>query len=338
MRIYDKSGWVDIPSILKSGYPFIFLIGGRGIGKTYGGIKTPVYDWGEKVIYMRRTEVELDLCMTDELNPFRKINQDTGRNVEIIKKSKLYRIAEGDEYHGMALALSSVANVRSMSAEDVTTIIFDEFIRDRNKRQTIKDEASAFFNIYESINRNRELVGRPPVKCLFLANSQDCANPLFISLGLVKYCEKAQKKGKYPYTYKDDKRGILLIDFGPSSPVSQKKKGTALYRLTKGSDFYKMAVENEFVYNPGSGSKSLPLVEFRPIVFVGDIGIYKHKSNGSWYVSMHKSGSAPAFAANITDLTRFRKAYAHIYLLYLSNRIIFESYTAESLLTEYFSV
>lgn len=336
MNVYTPEGWVDVPGIMGMGYPFVFLIGGRGIGKTYGALDNTIYKNGEKIIYMRRTDVELSLCMTEELNPFRQINADTGRNITIKKKGDLYRIEEGENYHGMGLSLSSVANVRSMSAEDINIMIFDEFIRDRNKRQTIKDEADAFFNMYESINRNRELFGRPPVTCLCASNSQDIANPIFIKLGFVKYCDRAQRKGVYPYVYKNNDMGALLIDFGPSSPISEKKKETALYKLTKNTDFYKMSIENQYVYNPASTIKSAPLKEYRPVVFVGDIGIYKHKSNGTWYVSTHKMGAAPSYAVNATELRRFQKNWTPIYYLYLSDKLVFESYTAEALLTEYF--
>ena len=40
MILYDqKTGYVDVASILNAGYTFNFITGGRGIGKTYGFIK-----------------------------------------------------------------------------------------------------------------------------------------------------------------------------------------------------------------------------------------------------------------------------------------------------------
>lgn len=336
MNIYTKEGWVDIPSIVESGFPFIFIIGGRGTGKTYGGIKRQYIDKKERTIYLRRTEVELDLCMTEELNPFRKVNFDTGHDIQVVKKKKMFRIDDGEDTIGMAFALSTVADVKSMSAEDVECILFDEFIRDRNKRNTIKDEAAAFFGFYETVNRNRELSGRKPLTALFLSNSGDVANPLFIELGLVSVCERAQRRGVYPFVYTSRERGILLIDLGPSSPISAKKSDTALYRLTKDTDYYKMAIENDYVYNPASRQAARPLREYRPIVLVGELGIYRHKSTGEYYVSMHKRGGAPAYEGNTLGLSRFRKQYSWLWLLYMRDGLTFESYTAESLLTSYF--
>lgn len=336
MNIYTEKGWLNCQTIIDQGLPFNFIIGGRGTGKTYGFLKRTVYEMGEKIIYLRRTEQELEICMNEEFSPFRKLNADLGRDVRICKEGKIYLIKEEDRVLGSAVALSTVQKIRGMSADDTNYIIFDEFIRERNQRRTIKDEAGALFNLYETVNRNRELEGRPPVMCIALANANDLGNPFFISLDLVRVMEKAQRKGKYPLVHRDQERGLLLIDLGPSSPVSAAKKETALYRLTCGGDYAAMALDNEFSYNPKSRQASRPLREYKPLVFVGDIGIYRHKSNGSLYVSMHQAGSAPRFAANAVELARFRKSCPWVYLAYLRDMLEFESYTAESLLTDYF--
>lgn len=47
MNLYLDNGYVDIRSIRESGYPFIFMWGGRGIGKTYGVIDDVINN-GEK--------------------------------------------------------------------------------------------------------------------------------------------------------------------------------------------------------------------------------------------------------------------------------------------------
>ena len=50
-NIYLESGFLNIPYIYDNGKVFNFLIGGRGIGKTYGMLKE-VIARGDKFIYM----------------------------------------------------------------------------------------------------------------------------------------------------------------------------------------------------------------------------------------------------------------------------------------------
>ena len=67
------------------------------------------------------------------------------------------------------MALSTFGNLRGVDFSDVDMIFFDEFVPQKNARP-IKAEAEAFFNLYETVNRNRELDGRPPVRVLMLSN------------------------------------------------------------------------------------------------------------------------------------------------------------------------
>ena len=92
------------------------------------------------------------------------------------------------------LALSTISNVRGFDATDRDVLIYDEFIPERHERP-IKDEATAFFNAIETIQRNRELEGKDPLTVLCLANANELANPLFIELKLVKRAMALIRKG-----------------------------------------------------------------------------------------------------------------------------------------------
>lgn len=336
MNIYTEQGWPDFEKIHNQKCPFIFIVGGRGTGKTYGALYDVLVRRKKKFIYLRRTDTELKVCMTDTLNPFREINHNCGCDVRIKKQNDTYICVDGEEEIGTALALSTISNTKGMSAFDVDYIIFDEFIKDVNKRNTIKDEAKAFFDVYETVNRNRELNGAPPVIVYALANSTESANPIFMALGLVMINERQKKRGKFPAIYKSPERGILLIDFGPDNPISKKKKDTALYRLTRGTTYSAMALENKFAYDNPSAQASRPLREYTPVVFVGELAIYRHKSKDIYYCTDHKSGGAPTYGSGQTDLARFRRAYAWLWLVYMGNRVEFENYACEALLTNYF--
>ena len=210
-------------------------------------------------------------------------------------------------------------------------LIYDEFIPEEHERP-IKEEATAFFNAYESINRNRELEGLQPVQAFCFSNSNTLDNALFVKLGIVDRVEKMSRNGRQMWT--DEKRGlcvILLIN----SPISGKKAETALYKLTSGTDFAQMALKNEWAFDETDGTVSRPLWEYRPIVTVGEITIYSHKSNGRFYASMHKTGSPPTFGSSSTETARFRRAFSWLWAEYMSRNIEFETRLTEILLTKY---
>lgn len=347
MNIYTEEGWPNIRKIRSQGCPFIMLIGGRGTGKTYSTLLDVLeHDFknGGKFIYLRRTAKQVEACCTEKFNPFRRINYDTGWNVHAKRGTnditfvEVEQDGETETEIGSGLSLSTVSNVRGIDAFDTRVIVYDEFIKDKTERR-FKGEAEALFNFYETINRNRELEGKEPVQLIMLANANDSANAVFTYLNLVMICERQKQKGVYPAIYKNPERGIFMADFGPTNPISEQKKDTALYRLTAGTQYAKMAIENEYSYNEPSKQAHRPLNEYKPIVFVGELAVYQHKGHtNEFYCTDHKSGAAPQFSTGDTELARFRRAFAWLWYLYLSDRIEFENYTCEILLTNYFNM
>ena len=337
MKIYDKNGYVDIPKLIDSGFPFIFIVGGRGTGKTYGALQEARKRalMGSHFLYLRRMQSQVDLINKPQYSPFKALDRDNGYETvsQSISKYTNGFYADGSpDPIGYTAALSTISNMRGFDASDVDLIIFDEFIPERHERP-IKNEASALFNAYETVNRNRELSGGRPCTLLCLANANDLGNPLFLELGLVRTAERMREKGRETWT--DNNRGILIVLLN-DSPVSAKKNVTAIYRLTAGSEFADMAINNDFGGDRGT-VRSIPLKELVPVVTVGEITVYRHKSDGSHYVSTHGTGSPVTFTSGETDLKRFQRAYSWLWIAYMERRIIFEEYLCEILLCKYFN-
>lgn len=342
MNLYDENGFLNFRAIKKLGLPFNFIVGGRGTGKTYSGLKTTVED-GDTFLFMRRTQSQADLINKPEFSPFKALNRDTGWFIgskQITKyNSGFYHMEQNAETGkfdpvglpiGYTCALSTISNMRGFDASDCTVMIYDEFIPEKHERP-LKHEATAFFNAYETVNRNRELVGRKPLQVFGLANSNDIANPIFIELGLVKKCENMVKRGKEFSIDRERGIGLFLLT---ESPISEQKRNTALYRLTMDNEFSKMAIENSFLTET-KNVVSRNLIEYRPVVSVGEICIYTHKNNAKLYVSTHTSGSPTKFGAGETELDRFRRAYSWIWFEYMANNVDFEEILCEILLTKY---
>lgn len=343
MNIYQKSGYIDIRAIMALGLPFNFIVGGRATGKTYTSLETVKED-GIKFIYMRRTQSQADMINKPEFSPFKSLNEDHGWTIGSATLSKynagFYETEETEDGGrqcvgspiGYTCALSTISNMRGFDASDVRLLIYDEFIPEKHERP-IKNEGAAFLNAYETINRNRELKGEKPLQVLCLANANDLANPIFLELGLVRKAEQMRRKGQEISIDKERGVGLFILD---KSPISAQKRNTALYKLSGGSEFSRMSLENDFANEDIGRIKTQPLGEFRPVVTVGEITVYKHKSRGEYYVSTHKAGSCAEFGSGDTDKNRFRRAYGWIWQEYMKNNIIFEEYLCEVLLNKYF--
>ena len=343
MQLYNDRGYVNIKEILKHPATFIFIYGGRGTGKTYGTLQEMI-DGKHKFIYMRRLDAQVQIVKKDDMQPFKTLNTDRGWSITPFPINKYISsfyeadvnadgklIPQGESY-GLLTALSTFSNLRGVDGSDIECMILDEFIPELNERP-IKGEADAIFNAYETINRNRELKGMDPIKLVCLANSNRIDNPIFMELNLVRRAEQIRKAGED--FYYDKKRGMLLIDLYKSK-ISEEKSETALYQLTKGTEFYNMAIKNAFLNEERGRIETKPIKEYKPVVTIGEITIYKHKSRREYYVTEHRSGSPKTYGTGEKERERFRKDYMFLWKAYMKNMIIFEEYINEILFDKYF--
>lgn len=340
MKIYDQNGYVNIEGIVNEGYPFNFLIGGRGTGKTYTSLKM-AYENNLKFMLMRRTQSQADLISRPEFSVFKPINEDTGSDIQVERISKYnsafyYPDSDDEKIHhqiGYTCALSTISNMRGFDASDIQLIIYDEFIPEKHER-LLKNEADALFNAYETMNRNREIKGNAPIQLLCLANANDITNPVFESLKLIRIADRMQKGNTDRWT--DDRRGIQLIMLH-RSPISRKKAGTALYNLTSGTDFSSMALDNDFNVERDH-IKPRPLTEYIPVCTIGELCIYRHKSENRLYATTHLSGTFNRrFSFTDTDRIHYQRLYRAHWDLYISSHIDFEDVLSEKLFIKYWN-
>ena len=327
---------------------YSFIMGGRGTGKTFGCLQN-VIDSGSKFIYMRRTQTQVEMIRSDDFNPLNALRRVLGDayNFKVKKINKditgIYRAALNEEKDqleavgpvlGYIMALSTISNIRGFDASDIEVIIYDEFIPEKHEKP-IRAEGEAFLNAIETISRNREIDGRKPVKVLCLSNTNDLVCPLFIEMGCVQIVEKMINKGVTFRTVPEKNAAFYLLS---DSPISKRKAETSLYQLAGNSDFTKMAIENDFSAEQKDLIKSCNIVEYKPLVQVGELCIYRHKSNRSYYITGLKSGSPEIYGSSVMELKRFARNYYFLWLAYLSRSITFESYLNQALFERYFSI
>ena len=315
MKIFDVNGFIDMPEILGKGFPFNLICGGRATGKTFGALKY-VVEFKKDFILLRRTQSQIDIIGKQEFSPFRALEREL--NIDVTCKS-LSKYTSGfylnDELIGIAAALSTFSNLRGFSS-NADLLIFDEFIPERHERP-IKEEGAAFLNVVETCFRNRS-----NYQVLCLANANDIGNPLFMELDLVNVVAKMKEKNQM--VYQNRERGIQIINI-IDSPISEKKRETALYKLVNDSSFKRMALDNEFIDDSIAVIKSLKLTDYLPVVTIANCTFYKHKSERMYYMSEHRTGSPDVYSTASADIEQFRKKYYYLYAAYLGRKIIFEN-------------
>lgn len=336
MNLYDVNGWCDLSPCFKNKIPFILATGARGIGKTYSALFNLLQlPPNEKFLYLRRKQTQAELVRMNEFNPFRPLEKATARIITSKNLSKYHGafyngIIDGEEIKaegqplGYSAALSTFSNVRGINADDISICVYDEFIPEAHER-LIKNEGFALLNLYETINRNRELQNPPrkPLKLICLSNSETLDNPIYQVFNLVEKAKKMQENGQMIATFPE--RGIMLINF-KNSPISQKKKKTALYRAAGKGDFSNMAIENKFVVNENINVGSENISHGKPLVIFGKICIYYN--NQHLYFSWHISGNPERLNDDKQGIDILRRKYNYIFLSILSNNVKYENYSA----------
>lgn len=332
-KIYDQEGWVNWDYIMAQPESLVSVVGARGTGKTYGCFKWLVNN-RKKFLYLRRLKSQLEECRKEAGNPFRKLNTDMELNILPFSNGGTVSFCydeKGGETAAVGVALSVVANIRGVDYSDFDYIVFDEFIGSDGERP-IRNEFQAFLNFYETVNRNRELEGRPAVKCIMLGNANRIANPYFTGWHCMRRVLRMIQGNQLVWRSDDRTRMIILL---LESPVSARKADTVLYKNAN-QDFISMALDNAFRTDE-TKIKSEPLKEFTHIVSVGEIGIYKHKTERRYYVS--STVGQPFYEAFGIGLKMFQLDYYMLRVYYMVNKTVsFESFECELIFRELYGL
>ena len=333
-KIYCDTGFPNWDYLYNECKFIMTVTGGRGTGKTYGLLKY-ILDHDIKFLYLRRLKSQLDECVSDaESNPFSKINIDHGTDIRVERKSEKVRftapIPDSDERRviGFGAALSTMSTIRGVDYSQVTVIVFDEYIAIKGERP-IQAEAKALKNVIETVNRNRELFGQPPVKVFMLGNANKLMNPYFLDWHFMRTALRMLKGGQMVWR---NKSGNRIMIFLLNSPISALKRKTALYE-EQDDEFFGMALDNAFETDQ-TDIKTYKLKDCKHIVSFGQIGIYQTKSDGRHYIS-ETINRTLYYPENEINVKLFRARYAGLKTLYLYGFCSFENYELELLFREY---
>lgn len=223
----EKSLYYDPNKMLSYNRILNFIIGARGIGKSYSMKKHPIKRFiknGEQFIYLRRYKDELKKIP----NYFNDIMTEFPDHSFKVKGRKFFI---DDKIAGWAIPLSSWQSEKSNSYPNVTTIIYDEFIREKDNSGYIPNEPEALLNLMDTVFRDRE-----NVRCVCLSNAVTVVNPYFLYFGLVPNVDKRYN------AYEN-----ILIEIPDSKDFSNERRKTRFGKLIDGTEYGEMSLDNDFV-------------------------------------------------------------------------------------------
>lgn len=267
-----------------------FIIGTRGVGKTYGcvkrGIKHYIKDYkkGKKnkrqFMYVRRTDVELDSVDT-LFNPFITENVFPGWEFKVVGNDFFIRPEDSESWDllGCAMALSKSHQFKGSSYPNVSEIYFDEFMTEVGCRE-LKKEVNKLFNLIETVFRFR--------------------TPCVVLLGNATTFEGTQYKYELglqaPYNsdvwFHPDKP--IAVVMATNSKYIEKKKKSKFGQLVAGTSYEAGMIDNKFYGDSSSfiKKKKGPYRFVFSFYYNGDIfGVFTNGKN----VIIDKSNIKPDF-------------------------------------------
>lgn len=211
-----------------------FLIGERGVGKTYGATKFMIHNFikkKEQFVIIRRYKTELKETLSTFFDSMIKNEEFPEHKFSVVGNKFLI----DGEVAGFGIVLSTSQNLKGSNFDKVTTICFDEYaIEPGQKKYYLPNDVIVFLNLIETIARMRD------VRVFMLGNPADIyTNPYFTYFGL-----------SVPYNtdIKLFKNNLILVQYMYNEEYREAKRKTKLGQIVEGTTFGNYAIENKQLY------------------------------------------------------------------------------------------
>lgn len=259
-KYYDWNKTINYYNRKERQAEFTAIIGGKGIGKTFGARKLVIERFlkhGERFCELCRYANQMESIETEyteklQFKGFFKeyIFKTEKHALYIARKPVPYWVEDSKgetvekedkpewELCGYFDAMTKYVTMKQRSFVNVSTILIDEFILERETSYTryLTNEYTIFMRCCSSIWREEENDPRK-LRCIMMANAVDFLNPYFAAWNITE----PPKKG---YSWHRGK--TLLIDMVDMDTVNIGSDDTLVKRMTIDDKDASMAYDNEF--------------------------------------------------------------------------------------------
>lgn len=271
----------------------------RGPGKTYGALRYPYHKF--KTVYMKRTNKDVKIICTSDTkldndpSPWKPLNRDFGINVRgrLLHEGigAFYDSDDEGEPVGSVInyvaSLNAIKTIKGMDMSDAEWMILDEFIP--LKGEVVKrDEGEMLLSVYETLNRDRVKRGRPPLKLILMANSEEISTHITNELEVVDTIADMQARGIHKYY--DENRGIFYHHISNEECPRTEKERSGMERVMAGTAYAAKAYGGEFSGNDFSNICDMSLKHMRCLYHLHyrkkhDAYIYLDPRKGLYYMT-----------------------------------------------------
>ena len=246
------------------------ILGQRGVGKTFTTMEWCFNRYlkrGEKFIYMRRRQSEIDKAKPTLLQPFPLFSKKISDHTFKIVGDEIFI---DDKSCGYTVALSTSSNLKGSGYSEVSTLIYDEFLAESGVTRELTKEMHKFYNLLESVFRMRDF------RVLMLANttSFNCCyrNDMHLQLpfGTNEYWMHPKKS--------------ILVQLVKNPVYEEAKMQSCLGGIIEGTAYAEYAVYNKFYMDTNTFVKKRTGTHYEILSFA-----YQNKRYGLYVSKNDKS-------------------------------------------------
>lgn len=277
LKLNDENIFMDFNKILSYNSYLNFIVGERGVGKTYGAKKYLFKHFlktGKRFIYLRRYKAELEEATMKNKEGifFEQIKDD-----EIVKNHKFRNNNKtcyiDNKICGYFYTLSTSLISKSSVFTDVDVIIFDEVFIAKGNYHYISKEVYHFLEFIESVGRLKD------IKVFCLANAISMNNPYFKEFNLTL---------PYNSEFKTFKNGLICLWYVKNEKYRKIKKESNFGKLVEGTKYGDYAINNEFLQDNKAFIKkktSKAKYKFTICMISRNYGVYIDEDDNEMYIS-----------------------------------------------------
>lgn len=226
----EQSHFYDWPRTRSFNAGLTLIVGGRGIGKTYGARLNGLNDFlkrEQRTVEIFRTKSEMKRVTAGYFDRLALRPEFRACDFRSDASGGFIKTAGGGKWEKIFYWawITSYQDLKKQTTVNVRQLIFDEFILDRTNsyQRYVTNEFAKVANIVDTVTRQRAGDGQAP-QLFMLANAVDLVNPYFAALGI-------DRPPQFGYRWYAKKTALLHMVEQSEEDIRKKSEETLSGRL-----------------------------------------------------------------------------------------------------------